>query len=241
MKRLVISGYGKMGKEIERLAILKNWQIVARIDNKMQWEEYSEIIKSADAIIDFSSPEVVLDNIKNAFEKNIPIIIGTTGWNSELENVKILCEKGNHSLVYGSNFSIGVNIFFKINSQLAELMNKHSSYNVIIEEIHHTKKLDSPSGTAISLANQIIEKLDRKSTVINESSTDSEKLEIISKRIGDVPGIHKIVYNSSIDEIEIMHTAKSRQGFAEGALWAAEWIQSKEGFYNFSDILFNKL
>jgi len=241
MKRLVISGYGKMGKEIERLAILKNWQIVARIDNKMQWEEYSEIIKSADAIIDFSSPEVVLDNIKNAFEKNIPIIIGTTGWNSELENVKILCEKGNHSLVYGSNFSIGVNIFFKINSQLAELMNKHSSYNVIIEEIHHTKKLDSPSGTAISLANQIIEKLDRKSTVINESSTDSEKLEIISKRIGDVPGIHKIVYNSSIDEIEIMHTAKSRQGFAEGALWAAEWIQSKKGFYNFSDILFNKL
>lgn len=230
-----------MGKEIERIALQRGWNILATIDNIKEWEEKAQVLHNGDVIIDFSTPEVVVQNIEKAFELSIPIVVGTTGWNTELPSLKSKCEQGNHALVFASNFSIGVNIFFEINKQLAELMNSHKDYKVIIEEIHHKEKLDSPSGTAISLSNQIIEKVNRKDLMVNQRSNKANELSIISKRISKVPGTHSIIYSSDIDEIEIKHTAKSRQGFAKGAVWAAEWILSKKGFYDFNDILFNKL
>lgn len=242
MKNLIISGYGRMGKEVEKIAIESGWNIMATVDNQIEWESKSEEIAQGNVIIDFSTPEVVLKNIEKAFDLNVPIVVGTTGWNIHLQHIKNQCIALNKSLVYASNFSIGVNIFFEINKQLAEMMNQQTDYEVSIEEIHHIKKLDSPSGTAISLAQQIIDKLDRKNGYINQPTfVNSNELSIISKRIANVPGTHSIVYQSAIDDIEIKHTAKSRTGFAKGAIWAAEWIIDKKGFYDFNDILFNKL
>lgn len=240
-RKICISGYGKMGKEVEQVALDNDWEVGAIIDHAEDWSLQKEAILNTDVIVDFSTPQCALENIKNALELKIPIVIGTTGWNKALDTIKRKVEQKDGALVYASNFSIGVNIFSKINESLAQLMNQHPQYDVNMEEIHHTQKLDQPSGTAISLAEEILGKLSRKSTWINETSFQQDELSIISKRIEDVPGTHIISYFSEIDEIEIKHTAKSRRGFAEGAFYAAQWITDKKGMYNFKDILFNKL
>ena len=241
MKNLVISGYGKMGKEIGKIAQASGWNLIATIDNQAEWISKAIAIKQGDVIIDFSTPEVVVENIKAAFALKIPIVVGTTGWNAHFNEIENLCQSTGNTLVYASNFSIGVNIFFEINKHLAEMMDHQEPYQVEVEEIHHTEKLDSPSGTAITLAQQIIEKIQRKDNFVNQPSENPRELSIISKRIAHVPGTHIINYSSDIDEIEIKHRAKSRKGFAQGAIWAANWIIGRKGIFDFNDILFNKL
>lgn len=236
--QIALLGYGKMGKVIEELATAKGHHIALTIDNEQEWEEKKSRFANVDVAIDFSTPETVIDNINRCFELKIPIVIGTTGWYKQIEELKYRCEKDNHTLLWASNFSIGVNIFFKINESLAQLMNHYDDYQVNLEEIHHTGKLDAPSGTAISLANDIIAKLDRKKNWQLGQTDDVHSLSVIAKRIDPVPGTHTIKYESDIDSIEIIHTAKSRKGFAIGALTAAEWILEKKGFYEFKEVFF---
>jgi 4-hydroxy-tetrahydrodipicolinate reductase len=240
MNKLALSGYGKMGKEVEVLALNYGFEVVATIENKAEWESKRSKIIQADVIIDFSMPEVVIDNIYQAFDLNIPIVVGTTGWHANIDTIKVACQNFNGSIIYGSNFSIGVNLFFEINKKLALLMNDHNNYDVDIEEIHHKHKLDSPSGTAITLANQIIENISRKEAWVNTQTTQKNLLPILSIRKDEVPGTHIISYKSDVDQLTITHQAFNRRGFASGALWAANWIIGKKGIYNFSDILFNK-
>jgi 4-hydroxy-tetrahydrodipicolinate reductase len=240
MNKLALSGYGKMGKEVEVLALNYGFEVVATIENKAEWESKRSKIIQADVIIDFSMPEVVIDNIYQAFDLNIPIVVGTTGWHANIDTIKVACQNFNGSIIYGSNFSIGVNLFFEINKKLALLMNDHNNYDVDIEEIHHKHKLDSPSGTAITLANQIIENISTKEAWVNTQTTQKNLLPILSIRKDEVPGTHIISYKSDVDQLTITHQAFNRRGFASGALWAANWIIGKKGIYNFSDILFNK-
>src|SRR5690606_33763595 len=196
-----------------------------------------------DVAIDFSRPEAVLDNIELCFEANVPIVVGTTGWYNELESVKNQCLDGNKTLLYGSNFSIGVNVFFYINELLARVMNPYKQYDVQVEEIHHTQKLDSPSGTAITIAEGIIKHQDAKSEWVNnligegeEIIPKAQQLLIESHRIEDVPGTHTVLYSSEVDQIEFKHTAHSRAGFALGAVVAAEWLKDKTGFYQVTEM-----
>lgn len=240
MNKLIISGYGKMGKEIEKLAQNYNFKIFGIIDNPNDWETKANLISQADVIIDFSTPEVVIDNIRNAFHFQKPIVVGTTGWHDRIIEIEELTSYSNGTLVYASNFSIGMNIFFEVNKFLASMMNNKKEFTVEMEEIHHIQKLDSPSGTAIALAEQLIEKLEPKQNWVNEPTKELGSIPIISKREASVPGTHIINYKSEIDEISISHKAKNRQGFAQGSMVAAQWIIGKKGFYNFSDILFNK-
>ncbi len=235
---IALLGYGKMGKVIEGIALQRNHTISVIVDNDNDWITKKDQLSKVDIAIDFSTPDNILANIDNCFELNIPIVIGTTGWYDQIESIKEKCESKNQSLLWASNFSIGVNIFFKVNQMLAKLMNNYNDYEVEMEEIHHTGKLDAPSGTAISLANDIIEQLDRKNNWELDNSTSKESLSIYSKRIDPIPGTHSIVYDSNIDTIEIKHTAKNREGFAMGAILAAEWLQGHQGFYEFKKVFF---
>lgn len=235
---IALLGYGKMGKVIEGIALQRNHTISVIVDNDNDWITKKDQLSKVDLAIDFSTPDTILANIDNCFELNIPIVIGTTGWYNQIESIKKKCEYKNQSLLWASNFSIGVNIFFKVNQMLAKLMNNYSDYEVEMGEIHHTGKLDAPSGTAISLANDIIEQLDRKNNWELDNSTSKESLSIYSQRIDPVPGTHSIVYNSNIDTLEIKHTAKNREGFAMGAILAAEWLQNRHGFYEFKKVFF---
>jgi len=234
---LVISGYGRMGHEVEKIAIDRNHKIIAVIDNKEDWNEKSEIIKSADAVIDFSFPETALDVFKKCFELGIPIITGTTGWYDKIDEVKLLCSKNNASFFYAPNFSIGVNIFFEANKKLAKMLTSVGGYSPEIEEIHHIHKIDSPSGTAIKAADDIISEFNSINEWKNESTDDESQLQIISKREGEITGTHIIGYNSEVDEIKISHSAKNRKGFALGAVIAAEFLVGKTGFFNMNDLL----
>jgi len=236
--KIALLGYGKMGKVIEKIAISRGHDITVTIDNKQEWAEKSNLLDSVDIAIDFSTPENIIKNIDECFERNIPLVVGTTGWYREIDSLKEKCNSTNSSFLWASNFSIGVNIFFKINQELAKLMNKYDNYEITLEEIHHTAKLDSPSGTAISLANDIIENIERKNKWILGDSTSQKELSINSKRIDPVPGTHSIKYESEIDEIEIIHTAKSREGFAMGAVIGAEWLVNKNGWYEFKEVFF---
>ncbi len=238
--KIAILGYGKMGREIEKICLDRHYDIVARIDNEHDWDTYSKEIALADVAIEFSTPDTVLSNINKCFALNIPIVVGTTAWHSSMEEIKAACIRDNQALIYGSNFSVGVNLFFYLNEVLAKQMNNHTDYDVSLEEIHHTHKLDAPSGTAISLADIIIKDIDRLQSWQKENSSNRSILGITSKRIDPTPGTHSITYSSDIDEIELTHTAKSRAGFAKGAIFAAEWIMKKKGWYDFKDILFNK-
>jgi len=235
--KIALLGYGKMGKEIEKIAIERNHEIFLKIDTEEDWKNIGDQLKDADVAIEFSMPACVIENIKKSFNAEVPVVVGTTGWNKQLESIKEECLKNNHSLIYGSNFSIGVNIFFEINRKLAQLMNEYEDYNVSAEEIHHITKLDAPSGTAISLANDILKLLKRKDKWVNESAKQKNELEIISKRIENVPGTHIISYVSDVDSIEIRHTAKNRKGLAKGAVLAAEWLKDKKGFFEVKDFL----
>ncbi len=225
-----------MGKEVEKIALKRNHQIVATIDTKSDWEQIKNKPK-ADVVIDFSLPSSVIDNIKNCFQLNIPIVTGTTGWYNQLEEIKNICLTNNQALLYSSNFSIGVNVFFEINKRLAQLMNLQEEYEISIEEAHHIQKLDSPSGTAITLANEIIKNIDRKNSWTNTIDNDVTSIKIKSIREGNITGIHTVIYDSPIDTIEIKHTAKNRIGLASGAVIAAEWLIGKKGIFEMKDLL----
>jgi 4-hydroxy-tetrahydrodipicolinate reductase len=233
---IILSGYGKMGKEIETIAIKRNHNIILKI-NKSNCDSVSdEDLKKADAIIEFSTPHTVIDNLKKYLNTQVPVVVGTTGWYTNFEEIKEFCLKKNGALFHATNFSVGVNLFFKVNTYLADIMNKYENYDVSLEEIHHIHKLDKPSGTAITLAEQIIKKLDRKkSWSINEKNIDT--LFINDIRDGEVPGTHIIKYHSEIDDIEIMHKAHNRKGFALGAIIAAEFMLNKKGIYTMNDLI----
>jgi 4-hydroxy-tetrahydrodipicolinate reductase len=240
---IALIGYGKMGQIIERFAIERGHDVVLKISTHNLDELTVPNLKKADVAIDFSTPDTAIQNIYTCFDANIPLVVGTTGWYGQLQEIKNECLSRNNSLLYGSNFSIGVNLFFHINEVLAKMMNNYPAYDVQVEEIHHTQKLDAPSGTAMTIAEGIIENLDRKKEWVNEleGKTEIEVLKqdqvlIASQRIENIPGTHTVVYSSEVDEIEVRHTAHSRAGFALGAVVAAEWLKNKQGFYNISDI-----
>ena len=226
-----------MGKEVEKAAIARGHEIVFTIDNETDWQKfYSKPVK-ADVAIDFSMPSVAVYNMVAFFKLGIPVIIGTTGWDEKYEEVKEICLKNKSAFMYSSNFSIGVNLLFSLNTKLAEMMKTLDQYDVSIEEIHHLQKLDSPSGTAITLANQIISKIDRKKKWVNKKSSINNFLEIKSVRKDNIVGIHHVIYTSENDELSISHNAKNRSGFAIGAVMAAEWIQGETGVFTMNDML----
>ncbi len=238
--KIALIGYGKMGKEIEQIAISRGHTIALKVDISNASTYSIQELKQADVAIEFSTPDSVINNIYKCFDAEVPVVVGTTGWLAELPAVKKKCEENNRSLFYASNYSIGVNLFFKMNTYLAKLMNSYPAYDITMEEIHHVHKLDAPSGTAISLANQAIEQLDAKNKWVNDPAKDTNELGIISKRIDEVPGTHTVTYSSEVDEISITHIAHSRKGFALGAVIAAEWMQDKKGIYGMDDLLGDK-
>ncbi len=232
--KIALVGYGKMGKIIDEIATQRNHEIVARLNESPT----SENLNSADVVIEFSNPEVAFNNIKTCLENNIPVICGTTGWLDQKPEIEKIAAENNTAFLYGSNFSLGVNLFFALNEKLADLMKNFPEYNVQLEEIHHVHKKDAPSGTAISLAEGIIKNNQRfEGWKLDE--TKEKQLGIFAIREDEVPGTHSVFYKSSVDEIEIKHTAYSRNGFALGAVIAAEWIQGKTGNFSMKDVLFS--
>ncbi len=236
--KIALIGYGKMGKEIEKVALERNHDIVLKIDIDNYNELTNEKLKKVDVAIEFTTPESAYENIMACFDAQIPVVSGTTGWLNKFYEVKDFCEKNNQAFFYAANFSIGVNIFFKINQFLAKIMNNFNEYNVEIEETHHAQKIDAPSGTAIRLADDILSNIDRKKKWELETLDKINNINILAKRIGNLPGIHTVNYNSDIDSINITHSAKSRKGLALGAVLAAEFIKDKKGIYSMDD-LFN--
>jgi 4-hydroxy-tetrahydrodipicolinate reductase len=229
--KIALLGYGKMGKTIERIAVSRGHEIILRKDADNSFEG----LQNADVAIDFSLPEVAVCNISECLNTNIPIVCGTTGWLDKFQEMKKLCNEKNGSFIYASNFSLGVNIFFELNDYLSKIMSKFNDYKVSIEEIHHTEKLDAPSGTAISLANGIIANSDLTNWTL-ENPKENE-LPIDAIREENVPGTHSVFYNSEVDFIEIKHEAKSREGFALGAVIAAEYIYNKKGVFTMKEVL----
>ncbi len=228
---IALFGYGKMGKMIEKIAKERGHNIVAKIDVDTPEIDFSTM----DVAIDFSMPDAAFENITGCFENGVPVISGTTGWLHDYEKAIDLCQEKKGGFIYASNFSLGVNIFFELNSYLGGMMKNLEQYQVSIEEIHHTQKLDAPSGTAITLAEGIIKNTDYKKWKLNEASQDA--IPITAKRIDKVPGTHTVAYESRVDGIEIKHTAHNREGFALGAVIAAEWIKGKTGVFSMKDVL----
>ncbi|QXP79598.1 MULTISPECIES: 4-hydroxy-tetrahydrodipicolinate reductase [Winogradskyella] len=229
--KIALLGYGRMGKSIETIAIERNHSIVLKVSNTDSNDDFSE----ADVAIDFSIPTAAVSNIKKAIDAGVPVISGTTGWLDQYEDVTNYCKSKNGTFLYASNFSLGVNIFFEINKRLSELISGFNEYTTEIEEIHHTQKLDAPSGTAITLAEEIIAQTNYKNWTLEAPKPN--EIHIDAKRIKGVPGTHEVTYNSEIDSISIKHTAHSRQGFAMGAVIAAEWIKDKKGIFTMKDVL----
>lgn len=229
--KIALLGYGKMGQVIERIALERGHEIVLKKDENSTFEGLS----NADVAIDFSVPSAAVQNISTCFHANVPVISGTTGWLEHYDEMVALCKSTNGGFISSSNFSLGVNIFFEINEYLAKIMSKFDSYSVNMEEIHHTQKLDAPSGTAISLAKGIIENSSYTEWTLENAAP--KQIHIETKRIGSVPGTHTVTYNSGVDAIEIKHTAHNREGFALGALIAAEWIVGKQGVFTMKDVL----
>lgn len=229
--KIALLGYGKMGKVIERIALERGHEIVLRKDHDMSYEG----LEKADVAIDFSVPSAAVSNISACLNTNIPIVSGTTGWLEHYDEMVALCNAKSGAFIYGSNFSLGVNIFFELNNYLAKMMANLEQYNVSMEEIHHTQKLDAPSGTAISLANGIIE--NSKYTNWTLETPKENEIHIDAKRIENIPGTHSVFYDSEVDQIEIKHTAHSREGFALGAVIAAEWLKDKKGVFTMKDVL----
>lgn len=229
--KIALLGYGRMGKEIEQIALQRGHTIVVKNSGKETYD-----ITTADVAIDFSIPTSAVANISNCINHQIPVISGTTGWLDKYDDMVDLCNQKKGAFIYASNFSLGVNVFFELNKHLAKMMNNLQQYNVSIEEIHHTKKLDAPSGTAITLAEGIIDNSDIKNWELDEK-TSEENIIIEAIRTPDVPGTHTVSYLSEIDTIDIKHTAHNRKGFALGAVIAAEWLQNKTGVFNMKDVL----
>ena len=244
--KIALLGYGKMGKIIEKIATDRKHEIVLTISSDKLDELTVENLQKADVAIEFSTPATALSNIELCISAGVPVVIGTTGWYNEIPRIKQECEQANSAIIYASNFSVGVNIFFHVNQILAKLMNNYPYYDVQVEEIHHTQKLDSPSGTAITIAEGIISNNDQKKDWVNILSADgaetaddnikNDELLIESFRIDSVPGTHTVIYDSEVDMIEFRHTAHNRSGFALGAVLAAEWIKGKKGFHAVQDM-----
>ena len=234
--RIALSGYGKMGKIIETLGNAEH-EFSLKIDSSNQNEFNEASLANMDVVIDFSTPEVAFHNIKIALNAGVPVVSGTTGWLNRFDEIKKICSDQDGAFLYASNFSIGVNLFFALNQHLSKLMSSQPDYQAQIIETHHTEKLDAPSGTAITLANDIIENQKSYTDWIKGKSDESEKLSVISNRVEHVPGTHEIKYHSQIDDIIIKHKAHSREGFAKGAILAAQWIQGKVGCYTMQDVL----
>ena len=234
---IAIIGYGKMGHEIEKICRERGHNIVCTIDVGEESKFDSEEFKNADVAIEFSSPESALNNYKRAFAGNVPVVSGTTGWLDNIDEVKQACEKDGQTFFYASNFSLGVNILFAVNKYLAKIMNDFPEYNVHVDETHHIHKLDAPSGTAITIAEGILESLERKKQWELDKQTNDEDLQINAFRKNEVPGIHTIKYESEVDSIELTHDAKSRKGFALGAVVAAEFTVKNKGFLGMEDLL----
>jgi 4-hydroxy-tetrahydrodipicolinate reductase len=230
--KIALLGYGKMGKVIEKILLQRGHEVVLRKSSTTTFDGLS----LADVAIDFSIPTVAVANISECLTIGVPVISGTTGWLDKYPEMVALCQAKNGAFIYGSNFSLGVNLFFDLNEKLAKMMSRFNEYSVEIEEIHHTQKLDAPSGTAISLANGIISNSKYTNWTLNENSSESE-IFIDAQRIENVPGTHSVIYDSLVDAIEITHTAHSREGFAVGAVIAAEWIFGKKGIYTMKDVL----
>lgn len=237
--KIALVGYGKMGKEIEKISIERGHDVVLIIDRNNLNDFIKENIQKADVVIEFSTPETAYSNYIKCIDANVPIVSGTTGWLDKRNKLEEYCRINNGGFFYASNFSLGVNLFFELNKKLASMMNKFSSYNVEMEEIHHIHKLDEPSGTAITLAEGVIGELERKSSWELDKCTDPNNLKIVAKREGEVPGTHIIKYSSEVDEIEIIHKAYSRKGFAEGAVIAAEFMKDKIGIFGMHDLINN--
>lgn len=229
--KIALLGYGKMGKVIERIALERGHKIVLKKDHDSSFEG----LENADVAIDFSVPDSAVENISECFNKDIPVISGTTGWLTDYPKMVELCNAKNGSFIYGSNFSLGVNVFFELNEYLAKMMANLKQYKVSMEEIHHTQKLDAPSGTAITLAEGVIKHTDYANWTLE--TPISNEIHIEAKRIENIPGTHSIFYDSEVDQIEIKHTAHSREGFALGAVIAAEWLVGKKGVFTMKDVL----
>lgn len=235
--RIALIGYGKMGKAIEAVAISKGHEVVLKIDLDNAADLNKENISKAEVAIEFTGPHSAFANVMKCLELGVPVVCGSTGWLDKWNEVKQYCEQQNGTLIYASNYSIGVNLFFELNTYLAKLMSSHADYKVSMEEIHHTQKKDAPSGTAITLAEQVLQHIKTKKQWVNHLSNNPEELEIISERIDPAPGTHKIKYASAVDDIEIIHTAHSRVGFAGGAVLAAEFAINKKGIFGMKEVL----
>ena len=234
--KIALIGYGKMGKTIERIARCRGHEIVSIIDINNQHDFNSDAFRSADVAIEFTTPATAMDNYKRAFSQGVKVVSGSTGWTSRMEEVKSMCNNYGATFFWSSNFSLGVNLFFELNSYLSKLMNKFSGYTPEMKEIHHIHKLDHPSGTAITLAEGIIANVDRVDNWTEENPSSNELL-IKHEREGEVPGTHIISWDSDVDTITIEHCAKSREGFALGAVVAAEWVASRKGFLTIKEMM----
>ena len=235
--KIALIGYGKMGRAIEEIAVSRGHTIVLKVSIDNLEDNTIAKIKDADTAIEFTGPESAFDNIIRCLDAGVPVVSGSTGWLGRLEEAKQYCRQQNGTMLYASNFSVGVNIFFEVNKRLAALMAPHPDYDVRLTEVHHTEKKDAPSGTAITLAEQILEKIKRKKEWVNHISDNLDELEILSERMDPAPGTHTIEYSSAIDTITITHTAHNRRGFATGAVLAAEFVASRKGIFQMSDVL----
>ena len=233
---IALIGYGKMGKAIETIAKERGHRIALIIDQQNLQYLTKENLQKIDVAIEFTGPHSAVSNLSNCINAGTPVVCGSTGWLQQWDEIKNLCQQQQGALIYASNFSVGVNLFFELNKQLAVLMNNHPAYKISVEETHHTEKKDAPSGTAISLAEQILQQISRKKNWTMASPADDEIL-ISSKRIDPAPGTHTIKYSSAIDDIEITHTAHNRIGFATGAVLAAEFLLNKTGLFSMKDVL----
>ena len=236
--KIALIGYGKMGRAIEEIAVQKSHEIVLKIDSSNRDDMITANLQKADVAIEFTSPHSAVQNIKKCLDAGVPVVSGSTGWLQHWNEVKQYCEDKNGTLLYASNFSVGVNLFFELNKYLSQLMQSYNDYDVMIEEIHHTQKRDAPSGTAITLAEQILHDAKQKKRWVNEEAKNKDELQIISRRTDPAPGTHVIKYISNIDDIEIKHTAHNRTGFAAGAVMAATFLQDKKGIYTMKDVLY---
>ena len=234
--KIALIGYGKMGKALEEIALSKGHEIILKINDENLADLNNNSLQQCDVAIEFTNPESAIENMKSCIDAGVPVVCGSTGWVAKQAEIIQYCKDKNGSLLFSSNFSIGVNIFFELNKKLAQLMSHQKEYTVAIEEIHHTQKKDAPSGTAISLAQQIIDKRDDIDNWVLNSIPTAEEINITSKRIDPAPGTHHVKYTSEIDDIEIIHTAHSRKGFAAGALTAAEFVFGKKGVFTMSDV-----
>lgn len=236
--KIAIIGYGKMGKEIEKIALERGHTVPLKISSKNLGDFSKENLENCDVAIDFTIPDLAVDNIYKCFDANLPIVVGTTGWYARFDEVIEKCGAKNQTLLHATNCSLGVNLFFELNKKLAKLMSTQNDYDVKIEEIHHTQKLDAPSGTAITLAEGLIENYPQKKSWKCDEEVNESELLIKAFREENVPGTHVVKYGSDIDEIEIKHTAHNRKGFAKGAVIAAEYISTRKGVFTMNDVLF---